>query len=330
MAFVQFQRCDICRRNHDSGNKHVYSAAHRSNVQRIIRKFKDKVAESRQVLGKPVVEDATKQDMSHFWCYFCHCECERDKRLHNMLLKEAAMIEHLSSLEHQKNCTSFLAQNRVEKAKKEEFVIETDEYKKFLEATEKSVERFEEMKQQRQLVVANKIRKESFISERLVHCYREMVGCGKSQLVKLLQTCSQANNHQRPLMSRAGTSNESSWVKGVRTVEAHGEGLTCVRIQKANSSTGNIFSDAPPPWAQSNTTCPATGVIGPTLDDLHKHVENSRKRKLPAERVGANFKHSQQQSSSWLPSFGRVWSKKRNPQGSYRYLPHNIIKVSHK
>jgi len=43
--------------------------------------------------------------------------------------------------------------------------------------------------------------------------------------------CSQANNHQRPLMSRAGTSNESSWVKGVRTVEAHGEGLTCVRIQ---------------------------------------------------------------------------------------------------
>ena len=43
MAFVQFQRCDICRRNHDSGNKHVYSAAHKSNVQRIIRKFKDKV-----------------------------------------------------------------------------------------------------------------------------------------------------------------------------------------------------------------------------------------------------------------------------------------------
>ena len=57
------------------------------------------MGESRQVLGEAVVEDATQQDTRHFWCYFCHCECERDKRLRNMLLKEAAMIEHLSRLD---------------------------------------------------------------------------------------------------------------------------------------------------------------------------------------------------------------------------------------
>ena len=49
------------------------------------------------------VEDGNKQDTKHFWCYFCVQECERDKRLNTALLKDAAMIEHLSRSNKCKN-----------------------------------------------------------------------------------------------------------------------------------------------------------------------------------------------------------------------------------
>ena len=57
------------------------------------------VAECRQVLVDAIVEDGSKQDTRHFWCYFCNHEYQRDKKLENMLLKEAAMIEHLARLD---------------------------------------------------------------------------------------------------------------------------------------------------------------------------------------------------------------------------------------
>lgn len=37
-------------------------------------------------------------------------------------------------------------------------------------------------------------------------------------------------------------------------------------------------------------------------------VEREKKKKLPANRVGAKFDHQQSTDQAWLPSFGRVWS----------------------
>lgn len=42
--------------------------------------------------------------------------------------------------------------------------------------------------------------------------------------------------------------------------------------------------------------------------------EKQKLRKLPAERVGANFDHTSQTGDSWLPSFGRVWNHGRRWQ----------------
>lgn len=46
---------------------------------------------------------------------------------------------------------------------------------------------------------------------------------------------------------------------------------------------------------------------------IHVHsvlvVEREKKKKLPANRVGAKFDHQQSTDQAWLPSFGRVWSK---------------------
>ncbi|CAF89809.1 unnamed protein product [Tetraodon nigroviridis] len=56
------------------------------------------------------------------------------------------------------------------------------------------------------------------------------------------------------------------------------------------------------------------------------HTEEQEKlRKLPPNRVGANFDHSSHTDANWLPSFGRVWNSGRRWQsrwdnGSFYYI----------
>ena len=42
-SFVQFERCDLCRRNHTQKWKHVYNKKHQEIVKNILHKFKKKV-----------------------------------------------------------------------------------------------------------------------------------------------------------------------------------------------------------------------------------------------------------------------------------------------
>lgn len=45
--------------------------------------------------------------------------------------------------------------------------------------------------------------------------------------------------------------------------------------------------------------------------------EKQKLKKLPPDRVGANFDHSSSTSAGWLPSFGRVWNNGRRWQSRY-------------
>lgn len=45
--------------------------------------------------------------------------------------------------------------------------------------------------------------------------------------------------------------------------------------------------------------------------------EKHKLKKLPPDRVGANFDHSSSTSAGWLPSFGRVWNNGRRWQSRY-------------
>lgn len=42
--------------------------------------------------------------------------------------------------------------------------------------------------------------------------------------------------------------------------------------------------------------------------------EQEKLKKLPPNRVGANFDHSSHTDANWLPSFGRVWNSGRRWQ----------------
>lgn len=55
----------------------------------------------------------------------------------------------------------------------------------------------------------------------------------------------------------------------------------------------------------------------PTQIKLLIVEEKQKLKKLPPDRVGANFDHSSSTSAGWLPSFGRVWNNGRRWQSRY-------------
>ncbi|XP_052608765.1 centrosomal AT-AC splicing factor-like [Peromyscus californicus insignis] len=59
--------------------------------------------------------------------------------------------------------------------------------------------------------------------------------------------------------------------------------------------------------------------IGPSYEEFLKEKEKQKLKKLPPERVGANFDHSSTTSAGWLPSFGRVWNNGRRWQSRHQF-----------
>lgn len=99
---------------------------------------------------------------------------------------------------------------------------------------------------------------------------------------------------------------------------AAGQGLTFIGYQDSSNS-GNVHTGAVPPWLQDDPLEGASGSvvhpqIGPSLQEFLKHKEQEKLRKLPPNRVGANFDHSSHTDANWLPSFGRVWNSGRRWQ----------------
>ncbi|MBZ3877071.1 Coiled-coil domain-containing protein 84 [Sciurus carolinensis] len=81
---------------------------------------------------------------------------------------------------------------------------------------------------------------------------------------------------------------------------------------------GNIHSGATPPWMiPDEEYSPGNQQIGPSYEEFLKEKEKQKLKKLPPDRVGANFDHSSSTSAGWLPSFGRVWNNGRRWQSRY-------------
>ncbi|MBN3293346.1 CCD84 protein, partial [Polypterus senegalus] len=96
--------------------------------------------------------------------------------------------------------------------------------------------------------------------------------------------------------------------------------LTFIGHQDA-SGGGNIHSGATPPWLMDDPEEGSSDVkqIGPSHEEFVKHKELEKLRKLPPNRVGANFDHASQTDAGWLPSFGRVWNSGRRWQSRHQF-----------
>lgn len=83
---------------------------------------------------------------------------------------------------------------------------------------------------------------------------------------------------------------------------------------------GNVHSGATPPWMVQDEDCSSGNQqIGPSYEEFLKEREKQKLKKLPPDRVGANFDHSSSTSAGWLPSFGRVWNNGRRWQSRHQF-----------
>lgn len=81
---------------------------------------------------------------------------------------------------------------------------------------------------------------------------------------------------------------------------------------------GLPFPGATPPWmVQDEEYSSGSQQIGPSYEEFLKEKEKQKLKKLPPDRVGANFDHSSSTGAGWLPSFGRVWNNGRRWQSRY-------------
>nr|DBA16195.1 TPA: hypothetical protein GDO54_003614 [Pyxicephalus adspersus] len=87
---------------------------------------------------------------------------------------------------------------------------------------------------------------------------------------------------------------------------------------EVTTDKGNVHTGAVPPWMVSEEE-EANTEIGPSLESFLKHREMMKLKKLPPNRVGANFDHTAPTDEGWLPSFGRVWNSGRRWQSRHQY-----------
>lgn len=104
---------------------------------------------------------------------------------------------------------------------------------------------------------------------------------------------------------------------------ATGQGLTFIGYQDSSNS-GNVHTGAVPPWLQDDPLEGTSGAathpeIGPSLQEFLKQKEQEKLKKLPPNRVGANFDHNSHTDPNWLPSFGRVWNSGRRWQSRHQF-----------
>lgn len=98
-----------------------------------------------------------------------------------------------------------------------------------------------------------------------------------------------------------------------------GQPLTFIGHQDT-PGIGNIHSGATPPWmAPEEEHSSGNQPIGPSYEEFLKEKEKQKLKKLPPDRVGANFDHSSSTSAGWLPSFGRVWNNGRRWQSRHQF-----------
>ncbi|NXN40837.1 CCD84 protein, partial [Rhinoptilus africanus] len=103
------------------------------------------------------------------------------------------------------------------------------------------------------------------------------------------------------------------------------QALTFIGHQETEGK-GNVHTGAKPPWLMDEEEDGSKQQIGPSYEEFLKQKEKQKLKKLPAERVGANFDHTSQTGESWLPSFGRVWNHGRRWQSRHQFRTESGVK----
>ncbi|KAF1645649.1 Coiled-coil domain-containing protein 84, partial [Eudyptes chrysocome] len=215
--------------------------------------------------------------------------------------------------EHRRETARFWRENRAEAALRERFLVPAEEYERFARALERALAAHQRREEERIRQMAAGIREAERRQRETVQAALQKPldnSCppgfdSHSPLRRLLYSRDSSHDAEQPGPSGMQPGPDLNWVES-------GQALTFIGHQETEGK-GNVHTGAKPPWLAEEEDG-SKQQIGPSYEEFLKQKEKQKLKKLPAERVGANFDHTSQTGDSWLPSFGRVWNHGRRWQ----------------
>ncbi|XP_032213026.1 coiled-coil domain-containing protein 84 isoform X1 [Mustela erminea] len=307
------QRCPLCRQTFFCGRGHVYSRKHQRTLKAALERLLPQVEAARKAVRAAQVERYVPEHERRCWCLCCGCEVRKHLSHGNLTVLHGGLLEHLASPEHKKATNRFWWENKAEFQMKEKFLISPQDYARFKKSMVKGLDNYEEKEDEVIKEMAAQIREVEHSRQELVRSVLEPQPVpdpegGSSALGSWKGTNSLvASTSQQPSYLDLPPAPELDWMET-------GQPLTFIGHQET-PGVGNIHSGATPPWmVQDEEYSSVNQQIGPSYEEFLKEKEKQKLKKLPPDRVGANFDHSSSTSIGWLPSFGRVWNNGRRWQ----------------
>ncbi|KAG8434597.1 hypothetical protein GDO86_012827 [Hymenochirus boettgeri] len=309
-------QCGVCKRTVFSGRrKHVYERGHKERLSGVLKAFSTKVISARKMIKTAsVVKYDPKEHENRFWCLCCEKEVKRHTSDGTLTVLHGDMLEHMNSQAHQKAVNNFWWTHQADRNQKELFLLTAEEYERFKSAVIKALENYEETE-------------DTFIKEAAAQI-REVEQSRLEIMQSFLEPVTQPTVQEDfwssvhvPHSSTLHIDVEEAGPSGVHMPPVGtGPPLTFIGHQDIPKN-GNVHTGALPPWmiTDEEEAAPIQPEIGPSHDEFLKQKEKMKLKKLPPNRVGANFDHNSVTDEGWLPSFGRVWNSGRRWQSRHQY-----------
>ncbi|XP_043846928.1 centrosomal AT-AC splicing factor [Dromiciops gliroides] len=309
-------RCPLCRQSFFSGRGHVYSRKHQRQLRAALERLLPQVEAARKAIRTAQVERYCPEHDQCCWCLCCGCEVQKHLSHGNMTVLHGGLLEHLACPDHRKATNKFWWENKADILLKEKFLVSQQDYTRFKKSMVKALDSYEEKEDEMIKKMAAQIREVEQSRQEVVQSVLEPQavpdpeeGCSASCIWK--GTNSIASSSQLSLDPLPAP--ELNWMDATQS-------LTFIGHQDT-PGVGNVHSGATPPWLlQDDEDCNSSAhQIGPSYEEFLKEKEKQKLRKLPPDRVGANFDHCSSTGAGWLPSFGRVWNNGRRWQSRHQF-----------
>ncbi|NXG66651.1 CCD84 protein, partial [Hemiprocne comata] len=284
--------CGLCRRPSFSGRRHLYSPAHRRRLQEALARLQEEAEAARAAAAAAAGGGGGLQPYD---------PAQHDRRVWP---------------EHRRETLRFWRENRAEAALRDRVLVPAEEYECWARAAEQALAAHRRREEERIRQMAAGIREAERRQQETVQAALQV-----GELYPALEGSRERATHrhqqqggpgwdssqdvEQPGPSRMQTGPSLNWMEP-------GLALTFIGHQETEGK-GNVHTGAKPPWLTEEEDG-SKQQIGPSYEEFLKQKEKQKLKKLPAERVGANFDHTSQTGDSWLPSFGRVWNHGRRWQ----------------
>uniref|UniRef100_A0A8B9CEG8 Centrosomal AT-AC splicing factor n=1 Tax=Anser brachyrhynchus TaxID=132585 RepID=A0A8B9CEG8_9AVES len=296
--------CALCRRTSFAGRRHLYGAAHRRRLREALGRLQEEVAAARAALGGAAVRRYEPAEHERrVWCLCCGRAVRRDWRRGGVALPQAGLLHHLAGPEHRRETARFWRENRAEAALRERFLVSPEDYGRFAAELAQALGAYEEEEEERIRQMAARIREAERRQRETVQAALEVGAAAVLFLahLSLWLLCFRDSSHnaEQPGPSSMQTGPDLNWMES-------GQALTFIGHQVGAEDEGDGSEQQ----------------IGPSYEEFLRQKDKQKLKKLPADRVGANFDHTSQTGDSWLPSFGRVWNHGRRWQSRHQFRDH--------